>query len=745
MTDAPADTLPCDPLPPDPLPPGARVLIVARNLKLGAGGMERTAVNLANHLHRRGLSVTVAYRDTDQDAPIYQIADGVRHLVGSFDPGWLAGVATALDPWAIVFFYATWHEARAATALSDTGLPVVLHEGTNPARAINANWAAVRDIPAQQAAQERLSLMSLCTRMRFTLPDYRASLPGPLRRDARAFPNAFAPANPADIALRGAEARRIFLNIGGLKRVKNGVAVVQAFGLIADRIPDWDLRIFSAQPGSSDTRHKIDALAASHGLQSRIQIFPPTPEIAREYGRAQVHIITSKEEGLPNCVAEAARHALPSIGFACCPGTNSLIVHGRNGLLAQCGEGEIEDLAAQMLRLAQNDAEREAFGQAALEDSRIFDPDEIFRQWEEIIAEAAADRPGRAALLERHQPDPAARRRIRAIQRSTLLSRPLAAARPAAGGVSVIVALEDHGKAPDAGLASLRDAGADEVILVGAGTGIAGHDDWRMLPERADTLAGALNAGLAQARHDAVHFCVPGMVYRPGALREAAQHMARQQLDIAAAGHTGSEVTHLALSPGLLDAAPLAQNLYDRHFLRAHDLSFPNHPLAPEDFELRAFAEAERIGGIAATLGDMGAAPAREIGADAMEGLARRSRDYYAAHGHSGLEPERQSYLIARIIAPALHDAVMARDPAARFDHALLTRLRLLISEMPEGLRAAPGDPRLHLALLALRQGYLIWLADLLNGQRPREFAPWMLAAEPRDRPLIRALTAQAL
>lgn len=351
-----------------------RVLIAACNLTLGAGGMEKTAVNVANHLNRSGRSVCFAYAASEDDTPIYPLDDGVARARGSFGPEWLAQVATEFRADVIVFFYSHWNEAKAVAALTETGIPVVLHEGSNPGRVVRDNWARRRGISVEQAEEERLALMAMCTRLRFTIPEYRDSLPELVRRNSVAFPNAFPPADPEHIALRGTAPRKSFINVGGMKPVKNVMAAVEAFSMIADKLPDWDFVIFSALPRRTDVPAKLDAFVAANGLQGRVFALPPTPRISEEYGRAQVHVVASKQEGLPNCVAEASRHGLPSIGFACCPGTNSMIVHERNGLLAQCDDDEIEDLAAQMLRMAQNDAEREAFGQAALADPSFMTP-----------------------------------------------------------------------------------------------------------------------------------------------------------------------------------------------------------------------------------------------------------------------------------------------------------------------------------------------------------------------------------
>lgn len=767
-------------------PRAGRILIVIRNLYFGAGGMEKTAANLANHLAACGRSVAVMYRHAPGRQPLYPLAPEVQHLAGDFSPDWLHETARQHGADVIVAFYATAIEAPGIAALADTGIPVILHEGSNPQRVIKTNWAALRQITVEQATEERLALMSMCARLRFTVPAYLDSLPEPLRADAAAFPNAFAPANPADMELRSRETRCHFINIGGLKKVKNVIAAARAFASVADQIPDWDFHIFSAQPKDPTTRNQLDSVIALHSLQGRIKVFPPTDNIGREYGRAKIHVIASKEEGLPNCIAEASRHGLPSIGFACCAGTNSMIKHGQNGLLADCGPDEVENLAAQMLRLARNDQERDAFGRAALEESHIYDPAAVFQRWEDLIDEAYRDSPPREALLRRRHPDPAEASRIRCVQRSALLSRPFPAPAPVGRApiLSIIIPIFNKAEHLAATLDTIRDNAypAKEVILVDDAStdaspaiaeSYAREHGWQLLHhERNNGLSAARNTGLAAATGDIVQFWDADDLYDPQGNCRIIEVMQQNGSDIATGLATRNgeiisryaraaadiPVTTFARNPEIFSTPSSCFKLYRRSFLKDNGLEFVSGLyMQDSEFNLRAFPLAERISTTSAILGEyilIDGSGSRHFHArryTSVLAIEESTRRFYHDHGLGTLELERQRHVLTTVLPGFVKRATLdfslidERTPPDSIDLDFLTEVQRRLTDMGEGLRKTPmPNKRLHLALYAIREGYFIWLCDLLAQRRPEGFSPDLLVRNQQEIPLINQLAASA-
>src|SRR5690606_20679924 len=101
-------------------------------------------------------------------------------------------------------------------------------------------------------------------------------------------------------------------------------------------------------------------------------------------------------------VLEAMATGVPSIGFADCPGTNELIVHGSNGLLADAAD-RIEGLASALRRLMGSAEERARMGAQARDDARSFEPAQVYDQWERTLREAAEYAEASDCLLKEQQ------------------------------------------------------------------------------------------------------------------------------------------------------------------------------------------------------------------------------------------------------------------------------------------------------------------------------------------------------
>ncbi|WP_171127036.1 glycosyltransferase [Ruegeria sp. HKCCA4707] len=762
-----------------------RISIVSRNLLVGAGGMERTAANLANHMALQGHVVAVSYRDQPGRSSLYPLAEAVEHIPFDGTTGSLTDGIESFRPEVVVYFYATSMEAPSIFAICQTGVPVVLHEGSNPERVINNNWAVEKGISPEQAKLERLAMMSVCTRIRFTLPQYRDSLPLPLRKDSVAFPNAFAPAEPENLTLRSDTGRRIFLNIGGLKRVKNVMAAVRAFAMIADDLHDWDFHIFSAEGARNPVRPELERFVAREGLVGRVKVFPPTPYIGREYGRSHVHVIASKEEGLPNCIAEAACHGLPSIGFTCCPGTNSMIVHEHNGLLAEGGVNEIHHLAAAMRRAATDDTARKRWGDIALKESVLYAPERVFSEWEKLILGAAADRASPEERLRRRFDKDGEWRRLRAVQRSSFAAEPWSLPpRPsfdeAEPRVSIVVALfnkeEYIGETLDTISACaypfkevlvVDDCSTDRSANIAAE--YCARHNWKLIRHAQNGgVSAARNTGLAAARGEYIHFWDADDIYHPDGIGTLLHAMHKSAADIGTgvATRDGEVIGRYVASardvagfnyaqvPESLSTTSACFKVYRRSFLLENGLQFiPGLHIEDAAFNLCAFPLAERIAMTSAILGEyrfVEKSESRKIHPARYDSALRTeeiTHDFYFENGLHALDALRQDQLISKVLAffvrRARHGSLPIDEQTRPedLDFNFLAELQRRLPRLSEGLLMnSDRNIRTRLACCAIRAGYLIWVPFLLGGVRPDGLRSDLLAAAESEKPIIDAM-----
>jgi glycosyltransferase involved in cell wall biosynthesis len=123
-------------------------------------------------------------------------------------------------------------------------------------------------------------------------------------------------------------------------------------------------------------------------LQDKVVVSGPTNDIFSEYAQSDIHVIPSLSEGCPTVVLEAMSMGVPSVGYEDCPGTNELIQHEINGLLAP-SDDRVIGLELVLHQLMSSSDLRDRLGKQAFEDSKRFEPHKIYDQWEQLFIEAA--------------------------------------------------------------------------------------------------------------------------------------------------------------------------------------------------------------------------------------------------------------------------------------------------------------------------------------------------------------------
>jgi glycosyltransferase involved in cell wall biosynthesis len=188
---------------------------------------------------------------------------------------------------------------------------------------------------------------------------------------------------------------KVLVAAGRLVRQKGFDLLIKAFAKVGPRHPDWQLRIF----GWGAKREKLTALIAELGLTGQVRLEGPTRRLDEELAGSSGYVLSSRFEGLPMVLLEAATAGVPAVAFDCPTGPGEIIDDGRNGLLVP--PQDVDALAEGMLRLIENPAERKAMGAAARAGSSRFSMATVRHAWEQLFTELAAARgwsPPAAAL-----------------------------------------------------------------------------------------------------------------------------------------------------------------------------------------------------------------------------------------------------------------------------------------------------------------------------------------------------------
>ncbi len=189
-------------------------------------------------------------------------------------------------------------------------------------------------------------------------------------------PLAFWPGEPA------AGDSRVVTYLGRLSPEKGVPFLVDAWGRIAAKHPDWRLRLVGSGPDERAVRRQVQGLAEG---SDRVEIVPPVTDAQAELRGAGVVVLPSLVEGLPLALAEAMSLGLPCVVADCSSGVRLLAEDGRAARVV--ARGDAGALAGALSALMSSSAERADLGVAARRAMEPYRADAILDRWERLIAD----------------------------------------------------------------------------------------------------------------------------------------------------------------------------------------------------------------------------------------------------------------------------------------------------------------------------------------------------------------------
>lgn len=153
--------------------------------------------------------------------------------------------------------------------------------------------------------------------------------------------------------------------------------LIEAWRIVANQHPDWNLRIY----GGGD-RDEFIALKEKYNLNS-LYLESQTQEIVQKYSESSIFVLSSRFEGFGMVIVEAMACGVPSVSFACPCGPRDIIRDGEDGLLVE--NGNIEQLAEKLCYLIEHDEIRKEMGKQARINVERFRMENIGKQWEALF------------------------------------------------------------------------------------------------------------------------------------------------------------------------------------------------------------------------------------------------------------------------------------------------------------------------------------------------------------------------
>lgn len=123
---------------------------------------------------------------------------------------------------------------------------------------------------------------------------------------------------------------------GRLSEQKNYKMMIDAVKLVARDYEDVCLHIY----GNGDLEDQLRAYIQEQDLEPYVKLMGRSNELYRVYQNADLYVMSSDYEGMPNALAEAMAIGLPCISTDCKTGPRDLVDDGKNGFLVPCDDAE---------------------------------------------------------------------------------------------------------------------------------------------------------------------------------------------------------------------------------------------------------------------------------------------------------------------------------------------------------------------------------------------------------------------
>lgn len=180
--------------------------------------------------------------------------------------------------------------------------------------------------------------------------------------------------------------RKMILAVGRLIASKRFELLQQSFAHLAGDFPDWDLCIL----GDGPLHETLDQTARKLELGARM-ILPGFSRLAGDwYASADIYVLTSSYEGMPNTLIEAMAHGVAPIAFDIMTGPRDVLQGGALGLLLP-DDRHVERLTEALRDLMTDHDRRASLGACAQRVLDVYSIPRVLAKWDVVIQEAVVD------------------------------------------------------------------------------------------------------------------------------------------------------------------------------------------------------------------------------------------------------------------------------------------------------------------------------------------------------------------
>lgn len=176
------------------------------------------------------------------------------------------------------------------------------------------------------------------------------------------------------------------ISVGRLDFQKGYDYLIDSWVLVSKKHPDWFLDIYGEGEMKTTLQKQINNLQ----LDNTVRLCGRTSNIEEKYPLYSIFVMSSRAEGFPLVLLEAASCGLPLISYDCNFGPREIIADGNNGFLVR-NVGDIEELSHAINNLIENESLRNIMGDNAIRMVNRFSLPRITKEWHELFNETVAN------------------------------------------------------------------------------------------------------------------------------------------------------------------------------------------------------------------------------------------------------------------------------------------------------------------------------------------------------------------
>lgn len=335
---------------------------------LAKGGAERVILSLAEHLKRDGYGVKIVTRKKVDEE--YSLPDGIDRV--TLDEKGVFAEVKALrrecknfDCDVLVSFLNLFHGLFATFGLKTKNVVSVRNDPKK-------TYSGLKRL----IAKAMLPFVDGCV---FQTTEQAEFFPKRLRKKSVIIAN---PVGDEYFFVTRAPEPDSVVSIGRLTDQKNHALTVRAFSKVVKNRPAAKLYIY----GEGEKRRELVDLIKEEGLQDNVFLMGLTSDVKGVLAKAEVFVMASEFEGIPNAMLEAMAAGAPIVSTDFEGGGLPLLSEGGKNCVV-VPRGDVDGMANAVISLLSDKKEREKYSQNAKSRACSFGSDVVFGRWLEYFKE----------------------------------------------------------------------------------------------------------------------------------------------------------------------------------------------------------------------------------------------------------------------------------------------------------------------------------------------------------------------